>query len=93
MGLRVKKLEWNKRERHHESWAEIWGTPDGANWAYNVRKYAIDGRVVFCGYATIDGEDSAFEKRCNSIEHGKQLAQEHWESQEGIGKYLEEETE
>lgn len=26
--------------------------------------------------------------KCNSLDHGKQLCQKHWESEAGIGKYL-----
>lgn len=89
MGMRVKPLEWAKYERHHESWQEVWSTEEDSFVMYNIWVYASTGKIEV--QALVDeGYGLGFRVECDSVERGKQIAQQHWESNDGIGRYLEE---
>lgn len=86
MGLRVKKLEWVRNDYHEcESWVAEIGSHE-----YEVRRFT--GKRWEWNHTYNESHDSheSLHEPCVSLEHGKELAQQHLESQDAVGMYLEE---
>jgi len=89
MGLRVKQLEWSRC--YGSSSNALTADPMHAH-GYEI--WAVNGKWFWC-----ETQNEAYEGsngmpiECESCEDGQRQCQEHWESQEGIGKCLETITE
>lgn len=76
-GLVIKPLEWKK---HDNGWCWLPAIPTHCGYRIVEHANEIHGRWEF----EVFGETT----RCQTFEKCKQLAQQHWESEAGIGRYL-----
>lgn len=92
----IKPLEWVKPERHSDDWESVFhARPKHGSWCYFLRVLKATGEVTVCGAFLLDdanykGEFPELDIICSSVEDAKAKAQQHWESEAGIGAVLQE---
>lgn len=90
----IKPLEWIKSKTHAPDWSECWNVSidNDSPVYYGLRVTASTGQVVLSVSFDEYSNQERFEVECSSVDEAKQKAKHHWESENGIGRWLQKVT-